>query len=70
MNKQLVILVDQDGVLADYTKKLLEETAREFPELPVITARDSVHFNTEQQFICSDNIEIFCFLFLYSYKSV
>ena len=50
MNKQLVILIDQDGVLADYTKKLLEETAREFPQLPVISARDSLHFNTEQQF--------------------
>lgn len=48
MNKQLIILVDQDGVLADYTKALLASTAHEFPELPVITPCDSLHFNTEK----------------------
>lgn len=51
MNKQpKTILVDQDGVLANYTKAHLEAIRRRYPELPHIRVEDAIHFGTEDLF--------------------
>lgn len=48
--KKPIILVDQDGVLADFTSRHLELIAKKFPELPRLAPSDASKFNTEEHF--------------------
>jgi 5'-nucleotidase len=48
--KKPIILVDQDGVLADYTKRYLEVIADHFPELPFLLPEEADKFDTEKHF--------------------
>ncbi len=50
MKKLRIILFDQDGVLANYTKAHLEAIAHEFPELPRLLPEEADCFNTEEHF--------------------
>ncbi len=45
-----IILIDQDGVLANYTKAHLRAIAREFPELPRLHESEITNWNTEEHF--------------------
>lgn len=48
--KRKIILVDQDGVLANYTKAHCEAIAREFPELPRLSESEVTNWSTEDHF--------------------
>lgn len=45
-----IILIDQDGVLADYTKAHLEAIREAFPELERISPLECIKWNTEEHF--------------------
>ncbi len=46
MRKNSTILIDQDGVLADYSKRLMTIAAEEYPNERQLTEEDLILFDT------------------------